>query len=405
MKVLMIVPQPFFQARGTPFSVYFRARTMAALGHEIDIVTYPIGRDVAIPGVRILRTAGVPFIRNIKIGPSLPKLVLDIPLFFKAFRLLARGNYDLVHAHEEAAFFCLVYKIFFRRLRILYDMHSSLPQQLRNFKFSRNPLLIRAFEWLESLSLRNASGIITICPELQRTVDGLHVRVPSVMIENTLFDGVAFAEGGPDAEGPSINWSEYADRKVVLYSGTFEAYQGLPMLIDAIPAVLRRRPDALFVLVGGAPDQVADMRARAASLKVESSVLFTGNLSPNAAKSFIRRADVLVSPRIKGTNTPLKIYEYLASGKPIVATRHPTHTQILTDHEAILSDCDASSFASGIVDALDDANRARGVVAGATSLYQRSYAPEIYRARLQELLGRLSGPVPGGVPAAAVGAR
>lgn len=390
MKVLMIVPQPFFQSRGTPFSVYFRARTMAALGHHIDVVTYPIGRDVAIPGVRIVRTARVPFIRNVKIGPSLAKFVLDIPLFFKAWSLLARGDYDLVHAHEEAAFFCLVYKVFFRRLRVLYDMHSSLPQQLRNFKFSRNPLLIRAFEWLESLSLKSASGIITICPELQRTVDGLHVRVPSVMIENTLFDGVAFADGRPDAEGPAIDWSIYAERKIVLYSGTFEAYQGLPMLIDAVPDVLARRPDALFVLVGGAPDQVAALRARAVANRVESSVLFTGNLSPSAAKSFIRRADVLVSPRTSGTNTPLKIYEYLASGKPIVATRLPTHTQVLSDREAILAEPVAAPFADGILAALDDGERKRAVMAGAAELYRRSYAPEIYRARLDHLLRRLA---------------
>lgn len=390
MKVLMIVPQPFFQARGTPFSVYFRTRTMAALGHQVDIVTYPIGQDVAIPGVRILRSRRVPFIRNIKIGPSLPKLILDVPLFFKGFWQLLTTRYDFVHAHEEAAFFCLVYKLFFWRMKILYDMHSSLPQQLRNFKFTKNPALIKSFEWLEKLSLKNASGIITICPELQRTVDGMRMPVPSVMIENTLFDRVDFPAGVIETGADAVDWSLYTNRKVILYSGTFEAYQGLPMLIDASPRVLAARPDALFVLVGGTPAQVADMRRRAAELKVAGSVLFTGNLSPNATKTFMRRADVLVSPRMKGTNTPLKIYEYLASGKPIVATRHPTHTQILTDHEAVLAECDASSFAEGILEALNDPERARDVVVGAGNLYRRDYAPELYQSRLKELLGRMS---------------
>ena len=60
MKILMIVPQPFFQSRGTPFSVYYRTRTLAEMGHKIDIITYPIGRDVRIPGVRILRSLRLP---------------------------------------------------------------------------------------------------------------------------------------------------------------------------------------------------------------------------------------------------------------------------------------------------------------------------------------------------------
>jgi len=390
MKVLMIVPQPFFQARGTPFSVYFRTRTMAALGHQVDIVTYPIGQDVAIPGVRILRSMRVPFINKIKIGPSLPKLILDIPLFFKGFWQLLTNRYDFVHAHEEGAFFCLVYKLFFWRMKVLYDMHSSLPQQLRNFKFTQNPLLIKSFEWLEKVSLKNAAGIITICPELQKTVDGMRVPVPSVLIENTLFDRVDFPEGVVETGADAVDWSLYTGRKVVLYSGTFEAYQGLPMLVDGIPEVLKARPDALFVLVGGTPEQSAAMKVRATELGVADSTLFTGNLPPNATKTFMRRADVLVSPRMKGTNTPLKIYEYLASGKPIVATRHPTHTQILSDQEAVLAECDASSFAKGIIIALNDATRAGDVVLGATKLYKRAYAPEFYHARLKELLGRMS---------------
>lgn len=405
MKILMIVPQPFFQPRGTPFSVYFRARTLAAMGHRVDIVTYPIGRDVSIPGVRILRTIQVPFINKIKIGPSLPKLILDVPLFFKGFFQLLTNRYDLVHAHEEGVFFCLLYKVFFWRMRILYDMHSSLPQQLRNFRFTKNAILVRLFAWLESLSLKSASGIITICPALQATVDEMNIRVPSVMIENTLFDRVDFADAGGDIGENLIDWNRFAGRKIVLYSGTFEAYQGLPMMIEGIPQVTARRPDVTFLMVGGASEQVDELRRLASDLGVSGSVVFTGNLPPNAIKAFMRRADVLVSPRMKGTNTPLKIYEYLASGKPIVATRHPTHTQILTDREAILTECSPAGFAAGILEALNNPTRAEDVKAGAAALYRTSYAPEFYRERLEQLLERMGEPKAAVATATAVGAR
>jgi glycosyltransferase involved in cell wall biosynthesis len=405
MKVLMIVPQPFFQSRGTPFSVYYRTRTMAALGHQIDIVTYPIGRDVVIPGVRILRSMKVPFISNIKIGPSLPKLILDIPLFFKGFWQLLTTRYDFVHAHEEGVFMCLVYKLFFWRMKILYDMHSSLPQQLKNFKFSSNGLLIGFFEWLENKSLKSSAGVITICPALQETVNGLKIDVPSVMIENVLFDGVNFADKSDDVPAKPFDWKTVEGKKVVLYSGTFEAYQGLPMLMDSIPAVRTACPDAFFLMVGGNPQQVDDLSAQASKLGVAGSVYFTGNVPANAVKEFIRRCDVLVSPRMKGTNTPLKLYEYLAAGKPMVATRHATHTQVLSDKEAILAEVNPASFAAGIVEALTNSKRAAEVVEGALALYRREYAPEIYFSRLDGLIRRVAEgkPVaPSGTPVGAL---
>ena len=140
MKILMIAPQPFFMPRGTPFSVYFRARALAQMGHKIDLVTYGIGREVKIPGVRVKRIPHIPFIRRVKMGPWIPKIFLDVPLFFKAFWMLLSNKYDYVHAHEEAIFFCLIYKMFFWNLKIVYDMHSSLPQQLKNFGFSNNAI-------------------------------------------------------------------------------------------------------------------------------------------------------------------------------------------------------------------------------------------------------------------------
>ena len=59
MRILMIAPQPFFQPRGTPFSEFYRIRALTELGHDVDLVTYPIGEDVDIPGLTIYRTPSV----------------------------------------------------------------------------------------------------------------------------------------------------------------------------------------------------------------------------------------------------------------------------------------------------------------------------------------------------------
>ncbi len=60
MKILMIAPQPFFEPRGTPISVYQRIEGLSKLGHSVDLVTYHIGEDVEIPGLRIFRAPNFP---------------------------------------------------------------------------------------------------------------------------------------------------------------------------------------------------------------------------------------------------------------------------------------------------------------------------------------------------------
>jgi len=74
---LMIAPQPVFSPRGTPISVVNRCRALSALGHTVDLVTYPLGENVEIDGVRWLRAPRIPGIRSVKIGPSAAKLPLD----------------------------------------------------------------------------------------------------------------------------------------------------------------------------------------------------------------------------------------------------------------------------------------------------------------------------------------
>src|SRR6516164_8511754 len=85
MRILMISPQPFFEPRDAPFCVYQHIKALVTLGYEVDLVTYHVGKDVELPGLRIYRVPNLPFIRTVKAGPSLAKFPLDMLLFFMAF--------------------------------------------------------------------------------------------------------------------------------------------------------------------------------------------------------------------------------------------------------------------------------------------------------------------------------
>lgn len=192
-KYLVIAPQPFFTPRGTPFSVYYRTLITAELGAQVDLLTYGEGEDIDIPGVRIIRTVSLRAFGSVKIGPSYLKLLLDVFIFIWTIGLLFCNRYQVVHAHEEAIFISVLLKPIFK-FKLIYDMHSSLPEQLINFKFTTFQPLINLFQWLEKKSLNASDATITICPALYNYACGLVDDLNKVfLIENSIFDEVRLA--------------------------------------------------------------------------------------------------------------------------------------------------------------------------------------------------------------------
>ncbi len=383
----MLAPEPFFEPRGTPFSEYHRIKAIGELGHHVDLVTYPIGRDVPLPNLRIYRSLRPPFVHKVRIGPSVTKIVLDGLMLFTILRRALTTRYDAVHSHEEMG---LVGVWLARALRIphLYDMHSSLPQQLSNFKYSRSAALRGMFVWAEDQMVHGSNVVITICQELQDTVGGMGVGDRALLIENVM--------GGDVEERPSLTpdqirhtWDIPDAAPLALYTGTFEAYQGVGLLIEAAARLARTHPQMRVLVVGGQPAQVETARAAADVAGASSIVRFTGQQPAREIPAFVEACDILVSPRIRGTNTPLKIYSYLRSGKPIVATDLLTHTQVLSKDVARLVPVDAEAFAAAVAELLDRPEERARLAAAARALAGEKYSRESYLRRTAQAYAML----------------
>lgn len=394
MKILVLAPQPFFTPRGTPYSVYYRTVAMAEQGTEIDLLTYGEGADVELPGVNHLRLPHPPFLPPVGIGPTASKALLDVVMIGVFVRLLSTRKYDVVHAHEEAVFFAALLKPLFG-YRLVYDMHSSLPQQLSNFEFSRSRVLVGVFSLLERLSLRRADVVVTVCPELARYAESVMPHPErQLLIENVQFATVRLAGDaaqGPTAEraGGPLSEGFPVGRRIIFYAGSFEPYQGLDLVVRAFASLRARRDDVSLVLAGGSDDQVEALRKLARNLGVSDDCLLPGSLPQQTVRRLLPEADVLVSSRVHGTNTPLKIYEQLASGVPLVATRILAHTQVLDDEIAFLVDPTPEGLAAGFEAALGDADAARRKAEAALERSRREYSPEAFRRKTAELMERL----------------
>jgi glycosyltransferase involved in cell wall biosynthesis len=187
-----------------------------------------------------------------------------------------------------------------------------------------------------------------------------------------------------------------------MYTGTFEAYQGLDLLFQAAARVVAERPDVRFLLAGGRREQVEKAREQARQAGIGAVTIFAGERPAEEIPLFLDAADVLVSPRSTGTNTPLKIYQYLRAGRPIVATRLLTHTQVLDDTVSILTDPTPAGVAGGILRAIADPVAAAELGRRAHQLAETKYSYEAYLEKTRLAMSKMAD---GFAPAIAGGAR
>ena len=365
-RILVVAPQPFYQDRGTPIALRQVLEALSQLDYGVDLLTFPLGEDISLPGLRIIRAGNPLGIRSVPIGFSLGKLALDAALTTALKTQLTRTAYTCVHAVEEAAFPGVILG---RRHGIptLYDMQSSLPEQLLKHPVARIPPVPASLAAAERWLLARADLVVASVG----LADRVRRVAPATPVREWRFPSAIVGDHAADAEGLRRRLGLPDDAPVVLYSGTFEAYQGLEYLIAAAPRVLERVPSARFVFVGADKAGRTAVEAAAADLAHDGILTLVDRQPRWMIPSYLALADVLVSPRAFGGNLPLKVFDYLAAGRPIVATDIDTHRTVLNGDRAVLVETTPEGLADGIVSVLCD-----GAKAAALAGEAREYAVE-----------------------------
>jgi len=379
LRVLFLAPQPFHEVRGTPLAVAALTRTLGELGHDVDLLTFPQGEAWSAPRVRHMRSARISGGR-IRPGFSLAKAAQDIPFAWFAVRLARSGAYDVVHAVEEAAL--LVAPFLPSSVKFVVDMDSDLGEQLADSKSVVARLLGPIADSLHQRSLRRADLAIVINARLEEAARRERSALPVHRLEDP---PLVLTDVDREAAAALRLELDLGDAPVALYTGNFEAYQGVEMMAHA--AALSER--AVFVFVGGEPEDIADLKARLGPASL-SRCRFVGKQAPEILPRWMALADVLVSPRTLGGNTPFKIYTYLASGQPIVATRLDTHTQVLTDDTAFLVEPTAGALAEGIDAALRDPDECARRAVNGSALLEREYSAARYLEKVRAAYASLA---------------
>lgn len=380
MRILLIAPQPFFAQRGTPINVRQMVQTLSEAGHDVHLATYPMGESVEMPGLVIHRALPLPGVHSVPIGFSWRKVALDVSLALRVWALLAGRRFDVVHAVEESVFFALPLARL-RGIPVIYDLDSWMSDQLVYGGRVKNPALLRLLQWMERAALHRSRLAITVSASLSDVVHELEPGVPVAQIEDCPIDE-ALRAPNPARVSQLRESFGIGQRRAIVYTGNLERYQGIDVLLLAFARVANTRDDAVLVLVGGSTEQIEDVCARAASLGIGDRVVLTGQRPAAEMPEWMAMGTLLVSPRLHGGNTPLKLFSYMWSAVPIVATNLPTHTQVLDASSAMLCAPSAEEMASGMLAVLDDPARFASLGAAARARVARDYSRDAFRRKL-----------------------
>ncbi len=378
-RVLFLSPQPFFQWRGSPIRVKHNLQALSDLGYAVDLVTLPFGEDVAIANLTLHRVSAYRGVKDLPIGPSFLKLMFDIKLLRTASRLLRENKYQLIHGIEEAGFFG-VWLAKKHGLPLIYEKHSDPASYRKNFLRNR---IMDMYAQIEAYTVRHAQAVIATGPGLAAAVQKMD---PDCFCTH-LFDIPSSLGEADPAEIQTRRAALAKDPNDILatYVGSFAVYQGVDLLFEAIPSALKACPHLRFIIIGGSNEEIRHYQSRLEVAGVSDAVSFIGKVSPESLPATLGASDLLLSPRISGNNTPLKLLDYLKAGRAIVATDLEANRLILDDSMSAFSALRPEAFAGAIADMANNDSLRELKAAKGRRLIDEVYNFTNYRLKLQTI--------------------
>lgn len=376
MHILVLAPHPFFVDRGTPIALDILLRALSKEGHEIRALCYHDGEERSYDGVTLYR-AGPRWLGHVGPGMSLKKLAADIYLVVAALGLVRRERPDIIHAGEEAVFIALLLK---RWLGIpyIYDMDSGLAEQtVSKWAFLRP--FRRTLDRAERTAIREAVAAAPVCDALADLA-----RDRGAPFVETLYDISQLSSPGRKPTG-HLRRSLDIQGRILLYVGNLERYQGVDFLLESFSEAAADGLPVELVIAGGERRHIRRYEAKSRSLGVSDRVHFIGPWPATRLGELLAEADILVSPRITGSNTPMKIFPYLHSGKPLLATDLPTHNQVLDETVALLAPPEPEGFGRAIRLLVENPELRHDLGQAGLTFVEKNHTFEAHRRRVRHL--------------------
>ena len=335
MKILHVFDHSIPLHSGYTFRSAAILREQRALGWETFHVTSPkqgvtAALEEDVDGLRFFRTppvsAATPVLRETALMRALRKRIVEVATTLRP---------DVIHAHSPVLNVLPALSAG-RRLGIpvVYEIRAFWEDAAVDHGTAREQgLRYRMTHALETWALKRVDHVFTICEGLRSDIVGRGISAERVTVIPNAVDIESFQlSGEPDAALKSRLGLE--GKTVVGFVGSFYAYEGLDLLLEAVPALLQRLPDLCVLLVGGGP-QEASLKAQADRLGIADRVIFTGRVPHDEVSRYYDLIDLLAYPRhsmrLTELVTPLKPLEAMAQGRVFVASDVGGHKELVRD--------------------------------------------------------------------------
>jgi glycosyltransferase involved in cell wall biosynthesis len=375
MRILVLAPHPFFQNRGTPIDVLLVLRVLSERKNtKTDLLVYNEGDDIDLPQLNIYRTPNFWFTQNIRPGFSLRKLICDFFLFIKAWSLILQNKYDLIHAGEEAVFMAIFFKLL-HGIPYAYDLDSSVAQQL----IEKKPALrkfSKMFNWLEAKAIQGSMVNLPVCNALAELC---HKNHSSKTV--TIYD-ISQLRNPHAIQTGKLKLELGIENLVLLYCGNLETYQGIDLLLESFQLVCQQTDKIDLVIIGGDDEDIQHYEEKASKLNIKDKTHLLGPKPFDKLDEYLAEADILVAPRIKGINTPMKVFPFLHSGKPVLLTDLYTHNQIFSNNEAYLAPANPNGFSKGILDLVENEDLRKRLGENGRKFVEKNHTYSAHQKRL-----------------------
>lgn len=380
LRILLLAPHPFFQNRGTPIDVLLVLQALSEREDTlVDVIVYPEGEGINLPGVSLFRVPFLKWLKGIRPGFSFKKLFVDFFMFFYTWKLVHKNRYDLIHAGEESVFMAMVMKWIYT-IPYVYDIDSSIAQQMVEKHPALSPVA-SFFNWMESRAIRGALANAPVCHALRELCEKNNSAKTVTLHDISQLHN-------PDIPRTGLIKNEInSDGLILLYCGNLEAYQGVDLLVESFPYVAQENSGVELVIIGGVPEDIELYTQKAEKLGIKENVHFLGPKPFDQLDQYLADADILVAPRTKGVNTPMKIFPYMHSGKPVLLTKLYTHTQIVTDNEAYLADPEPELFGKGILELASNPALRERLGKNGREFVEREHVYSAHKRRVDSLYG------------------
>lgn len=319
MNILVIAPTPYFSDRGCHIRILEEITALKKAGHVPVLYTYHLGRDVG--DVQIYRSASLPWYKKTAAGPSWHKPYIDILLLWKILRTARKQSFDIIHAHlHEGAWIGWWVKLYLRKPLIL-DAQGSLVGEMEAYNFFRFPGLRKFFWLLERWIINRADYIFT---SSQATFDFIKEHFPTSQSHLALLSDAVSTLQPVDATTANNTRALRAKLSigenvpVIMYTGGLSKIKGIDILLNALPLVMKKFPEAVCVIVGY--PEVERCQQIINELGIGSQVRFVGQVNYFQLSTYLQLANVAVDPKPTGSGEASgKLLNYMAAGLAVVA--------------------------------------------------------------------------------------